>query len=101
MHYRREDSQERLAFYLEGRLEFSDHDRFREIINATDAARPQHCVLDLGGLEAIDSAGLGMLVIASEASEKGGWSLELHNARNQVRRMLELTDFGQVLAVTG
>lgn len=99
MQYRQEDSDSGIAYYLEGRLEFSDHDLFREIIETTRTAKPKRCVFDLSGLEAIDSAGLGMLVIASEESKKGGWQLELRNARDQVKRMLDLTEITKVVPV--
>ena len=53
-------------------------------------ATPQSIVVDLGGLEFIDSTGLRLLVMAAERSHDGRFSLL--RGPKQVHRVFEITD---------
>jgi stage II sporulation protein AA (anti-sigma F factor antagonist) len=53
----------------------------------------QNYVLDLHGLEFIDSAGLGMFLIARETAEKKVLQLRLRRPQGQVQQMLQVTKF--------
>ncbi|CAN1557957.1 SpoIIAA Anti-anti-sigma regulatory factor (antagonist of anti-sigma factor) [Rhabdaerophilaceae bacterium] len=82
------------------RMSFSDHGNFRDMLEAVKKAAPQQCILDMSGLTSVDSAALGMLMIAHEASKKGGWQLELTAPKPNVRKLLELAHFDKILTVT-
>ena len=82
---------------LTGRLEFTDHDRLEDIIALFAGAR--RLVLDLSGLEFIDSAGLGMLLILQEEAAQRNVALVVARPRDEVRRSLELARFGDLLAI--
>lgn len=83
--------------FLEGRFVFSDNENFRQIIKEMDDQQSKQLVLNLQGLEFIDSAGLGMLLIARETAEKKQIGLKLRSARGQVREMLELSKFDTLI----
>lgn len=85
---------------LQDRMSFGDHGLFREVLTTIRHAAPKACVLDLSGLVSVDSAGLGMLMIAHEASKKEGWSLSIQGPQPQVLQLLELTCFDKILTIT-
>jgi anti-sigma B factor antagonist len=54
-------------------------------------------VIDLAGIEAVDSAGLGELVLLHMWADSSGYTLKFSGARKSVRNVLELTNLDQVL----
>jgi anti-sigma B factor antagonist len=56
-------------------------------------------VLDLEGIEAVDSVGLGELVLLHMWAEAAGYSLKFSGPRRSVRNVLELTNVASVLDV--
>lgn len=85
--------------YLSGQLKYQDSGPFRVLVEDISASKAKSCVFDMSALTAVDSAGLGMLVIASDASKKNGWSLTLSGATGQVRKLLELSRFDQLMTI--
>ncbi len=84
---------------LGGSMRFSDSGAFRALLAAITKAGTESCVLDLSELESIDSAGLGMFMIARDTASKGGWALSLRSPKGQVKSLLALGKFDQLLAV--
>jgi HptB-dependent secretion and biofilm anti anti-sigma factor len=82
---------------LADRLSFADHPTFRTLLEDIERATPSTCVLDLSELQSIDSAGLGMFLIALDGAKKGGWSLTLRNAQGHVKSLLQLGRFDKLL----
>ena len=63
------------------------------------SGRSVDVVVDLGALEIIDAAGLGMLTAAHLRAERGGQRLVLRNCSNEIRRVLAVTRLNRVLHV--
>jgi anti-anti-sigma factor len=84
---------------LSGDLTFADHVMFREIADRLGASTDKIIVIELGGLDFIDSAGLGMLLIAREEARKKNRTLVLRGAKGQVSRMFGLTKFETLFSV--
>ncbi len=83
---------------MRGRFTFSDNKVMRDIFEKIEG-NVRNCIFDVGGLEFIDSAGLGMFILANDTiSEKGG-RLSLRRPSGQVRKMLDITKFGEVLTI--
>lgn len=79
---------------LRGRLTFAENGQFRRILGQLgDLAGVPRVVFDLGGVDYIDSAGLGMLLVARDAVAGQKGRLTLDSARGQVARMLDLARF--------
>ncbi|OJX81325.1 MAG: hypothetical protein BGO92_07735 [Magnetospirillum sp. 64-120] len=76
---------------LSGRLVFAEHETFEEIIASMAQTTGKTVVLDLEGLDFMDSAGLSMIMIAREEAEGRGQTLKLRNARGAVRQLLDLS----------
>jgi len=101
MHYRIEDTGQDLLVHLEGQLNFGAdrvfHDLLAELTDYHDRRRVR---LDLSGLSHIDSVGLGLLYIAREDLDAAGIHLSLSQPRDNVLRMLELTEASETFEIT-
>ncbi|KAA0577299.1 STAS domain-containing protein [Azospirillum sp. B21] len=82
---------------LSGRMEFTDHDRLVEIVTELHEMPGSRVVLDLAGLEFIDSAGLGMLLILQEEAETRNTKLIVRGAAGDVRRSIELARLSEII----
>ena len=84
---------------LSERMTFSDNGSFRSLLDDIVKAGAKKCVFDLSGLASIDSAGLGMFVIALDQGKKQGWTLALRSPKGQVKTLLELAKFDKLLTI--
>ena len=84
---------------LRGRFTFADNKDFREIVSSIRGNGCQRCVIDMSGLEFIDSAGLGMLLLVRDAATDGNVALTLRSPQGQVKKMLDIAKFGEILNI--
>src|SRR5215472_4396308 len=80
---------EATIFRCEGRIVFPDAATLR--VAVLTHPRTRLAVLDLAGVDAIDGAGLGILVSLRAWSRATGTRLKLMNLRPKVEYLLELT----------
>lgn len=85
---------------LAGELTFEASDSFREMIGTLDSTIISGCVLDLSALEFIDSAGLGLLVLANATAKRAGVALSMRHPQGQVREMIETAEFHTIIPCT-
>jgi anti-anti-sigma factor len=93
LNYKTEPADGITTVQLSGRFTFGDHSSFRKLIEEIRSHGPDTCVLDVAGVEFIDSAGLGMLLLARDEGEKTNTVMILRGAQGQVKRMLEVARF--------
>ncbi len=86
------------AVTLCGRLTFAENSAFRRVVDSLRGAGGGAVVFDLGRLEYIDSAGLGMLLIARDTVAGRGGRAELVNATGQVGRIIDLARFHDIFS---
>ncbi len=86
-----------VVLHCHGRLIFryEAHALTRTVSEILPLAR--RMVVDLAGVETVDSAGLGELVLLHMWAEASGYILKFSGATESVRKMLELTNLIQVL----
>jgi anti-anti-sigma factor len=84
---------------LSGEFTFTDHPVFQEVSKRLLGAHSQPIVIDLTKLEFIDSAGLGMLLIARDETTKVSRKLILRSPQGQVKRMFALTKFDTLFSI--
>jgi anti-anti-sigma factor len=84
---------------LTGRFTFQDHAVFRGLVGAIQTARGQRVAIDLEGVEFIDSAGLGMLLVANDACKKAGLDFVTQKPQGQVRRTMEIAAMGSIFTI--
>jgi anti-sigma B factor antagonist len=88
------------VFELRGRLALGN--RLTEIEHSIKTDLHSGCrklVLDLGGLEFIDSAGLGMLVMCAGAMEETGGRMCVATANPRIVHVFEITHLERVVAL--
>lgn len=84
---------------LSGELTFTDHAAFLEITSRLFGTQSGSVVVELSKLEFIDSAGLGMLLIARDAAKNANRSMVLRGPQGQVKRMFAVTKFDSLFTV--
>ncbi|WP_448188311.1 STAS domain-containing protein [Azospirillum sp. sgz301742] len=94
-HVRRNDD----ISYLNGRLTFETYPSMRATLDGILRHRAPRHVIDVSALQHIDSAGLGMLLIASEEMKRANKILVLRAATGQVRRVLEVTRMNTLMVI--
>jgi anti-anti-sigma factor len=78
---------------LVGEIDLSNVESVRATIDATVSSAPERIVFDLSGLEFLDSSGIALLLSAAAKSGR----VELRNASEIVRRVIEVTGLAGVL----
>ena len=84
---------------LKGRLTLGESNIVRERISQLAAAGKKNVVVDLGGVDYIDSTGLGILVICFTSLKKVGGALKLVNPNKRNVELLLLTKLHTVFEV--
>lgn len=82
---------------LMGQLTFAATENFREVIAGLERDKVKACALDLGGLDFIDSAGLGLLVLAHAGATHARIDFKITHPKGQVREMIEVAEFHTVI----
>lgn len=99
MEYASEAADDRLVVRLQARLTFNDHAAFRAMIEELQTQDARDVIFDLTALNFIDSAGLGMLLIAREELQTNGRRFVLRGAQGQVRRVFDVARLSQVVTI--
>lgn len=93
------DRQDRHEIALTGRFTFSDYSTFRTLLTQLEDSKSKQFVLDLGEVEFIDSAALGMLLIAHDEAKKHHWTVVLRRPLGQVKRTLEIASMSSLFTI--
>ena len=91
MDYQIQSTATGLTVTLSGRLTFTENAQFRAMLMQLQEHSTTAVTLDLGEVEFIDSAGLGMLLYTRDTLHQRQGVVSLSAARGQVGRMLELS----------
>ena len=90
MQFTQEAATSGAVFSLQGSFTFKDHHSFRALLDLLKASSGRNHVLDLSRLEFLDSAALGMLLVADDEAKSAGWTLTLRRPSSQIARLMEL-----------
>ncbi len=88
-----------LVYALKGRMTFSDHKIFREILKKTNADEYRRLVIDLSALDFIDSFGVGMLLIVKDAVEHRNREIVLRRPVGQVDHMVQIAKLSKLFTI--
>lgn len=83
-----------------GRLTYSDYSIFRQIADIIGEIPEQECIFNLAELEFIDSAGLGMLLLARDKIQDCKGNITLLNPKGQVKKMIDLGRFDALFKIS-
>ena len=98
-HFDKKDQE--VSIHLSGRLTFNDHARMRALISEAVKTCQKEIAIDLSELEFIDSAGIGMILIAREEFDYRQKKLTIKNATGQVMRVMTITNLSKLVAIDG
>ena len=99
MNYRLDTTADGVTVSLEGLLNYAANQDFVTLLQELGEIGAGQVVFDLSALRHIDSVGLGMLYIAKEQLAGKGASICLSSPQPNVKRMLELTEAGDVFEI--
>ncbi len=77
--------------YLTGKLVFLNNAEFRGVLNEIVDRKIKSLSIHLEDLVFMDSAGLGMLMIAYKECDQRGISLTIHRPTGDVKALLQMT----------
>ena len=87
--------------HCQGRIIFGPEARALTTLVADVLPTAGRMVVDLAGVESVDSAGLGELVLLHMWAEAAGHALKFAGPRRRVRNLLELTNLASVFDTYG
>ncbi len=86
---------------LSGRFDFNAHREFRAAYEPLIAdAEVRSVVIDMGGVEYLDSSALGMLLMLRDKIGAANKSLTLMNVRGAVKQVLDIANFGKLFKIS-
>lgn len=86
-----------VVLHCQGRIIFGPEARTLTKVVADVLPSTRRMIVDLAGVDAIDSAGLGELVLLHMWAEAARYKLKFASPRKAVRQLLELTNLASVL----
>ncbi|WP_270937550.1 STAS domain-containing protein [Falsiroseomonas oryzae] len=89
--------QDVLVIELSGRLDSHTAGDVGDRIDAIGTGAETRCVLNLGGLDYVSSAGLRVILRLSRLLKSHGGELKISNARDMVAAVLETAGFDSLL----
>lgn len=90
---------DRIVISLHGELDLLGAPRLQQRIEQADVDSRGVLVLDLQGLQFVDSAGLRVILAAHEAARRRGHEFALTKGSEQVRRLLSIAGVDEHLRV--
>lgn len=97
MQYRKTHERHFTRFTVTGRLNGQGGDGVRELIADLKREGQRRCLLDLSGLEFIDSAGIGMLLVVNGEAAAAGKAVAILAGEGQVLRVMTLTRIAMII----
>lgn len=98
MEYKIDKNDAEVTVAFSGGITFSENVSFRQVLKELSESEITRCTFDLSKVDMVDSAGLGMFLIAKEQADTAGWTLTVTGAHGYVASMLKLTKLSEVLA---
>lgn len=84
---------------ITGRLTFKFHKEYKDFLDELLKNKVDRFVFDLAGVEFIDSAGLGMLLIAKQKAQGQSAAVILRKPAENVKRMLQVAKFDKIFEI--
>ena len=95
-----ENQQGKAVVKLDGRFDFNTHRDFRGgYEGALAQADVREIVIDLGGVDYLDSSALGMLLMLRDKALAGNKQVALINCSGNVRQVLDIANFGKLFKI--
>ena len=89
------DGGSKVTIAVTGKFDFQLYDEFRACYADTAGSGVEY-VVDLSDTDYLDSSALGMLLSLREHAGGDGSSIEIRNASPEVRKILDVANFGKL-----
>ncbi|WP_300531141.1 STAS domain-containing protein [Maricaulis sp.] len=99
MDYKIEEGGAIIKVRISGVLTFDDHERFKSVVKAINESDSATAEIDLGETKMIDSAGIGMLLLANDRAKKAGKEVRLTGANGHVLKVIQLSKVDEIIPV--
>lgn len=93
MHYKTIEGDKEKEIKIRGSFTFRDHDEFFEIISLIKGGTTKKVIFNLSECDFIDSAALGMFVIAHDEASSKNVRLSVKGAKGKVREIMYAARF--------
>lgn len=97
MELERTESERAVVLAATGRLNLASAPRMKAAVDDVVAGGQPHVVVDLTGVEFIDSSGLGAIIGGLKRARQAGGDLRIAGAGEQVHTVLKLTNLDRIL----
>jgi anti-anti-sigma factor len=88
-----------LELNLKGRFTFADSKSFTKVLDDIAVKTYQKVIVDFAGVDFIDSAALGILLLTRERCNKTSTSLVLRHPKGQVKQMFDISRFTDLFKI--
>lgn len=90
----------KITLVLRGRFDFTAHRAFKQAYeNALTDASAKEVILDLSGVEYLDSSALGMLLILRDRANEAAKHIALGNCSASVMEVLRVANFDKLFGI--
>ncbi len=93
------ETQGRLHVRSKGSLTFDDHANAQSLVESASQSASDHVTLEIEALEAIDSAGVGILLFLNDRIGKLGKSFTIQKPAGMVKKVIELAKLREAIAI--
>ncbi len=91
-------TEKKVTISVSGKFDFQLYDEFRSSYVETLGSGVQY-VVDLTGTDYLDSSALGMLLLLREHAGGEGSRIEISNSSHDVKKILDVANFGKLFAI--
>ena len=101
MNYKTVNLKDGVEILFSGSFTFRDHDTFFEVVSMIKTGHNKKMVFNFESCDFLDSAALGMLVIAHDEASAKGVALSISGARGKVKDVLFAARFDTLYDIKG
>lgn len=98
MEFRISEGDGKRVYHLTGRFTHSDNDAFSPVIKDVGTGPGRTILLDLSGLDYLDSFGIGLFLVARDEARHSANRLEFGEPKGAVRKLFELAGLASLLS---
>jgi anti-anti-sigma factor len=84
---------------LSSKFTFADHNDFKSIIERVRSLDFKTIDIDFSNVTFIDSAALGLLLLLRDEAEKADAKVMLSHPQGQIKKMFDVSRFGEIFIV--
>jgi len=88
-----------VAISITGRFDFGMNSEFRKVLNETDGANKSF-LIDMSGVEDIDSSALGMLLLLREKAGGDSSNIKITKCRPDIVDILKMANFHTMFTIS-